>query len=515
MSKPLSRRDFLSVSGLGLAALLGGSLVRQGSTATARPPGADPTTPNLIILLFDALSARHISLYGYPRQTTPHLEAFAGQCLVYHAHHAAANFTTPSTASLLTGTYPWSHRAYHSIPRPQAAAQNIFQAVGADTLRLGFAQNLLADMILEQLDAALDRHVRVDQFSLTSSPLYAAASRAFANDSLASTLATQDFLYSTRNRPGSLFFSLADRLSTQALHAYFQRKYRAAYPYGLPYSYLNNMLFDQRPVFDGAAGLLRELPAPFLAYLHFWSPHEPYRPHQDFAGLFHADAWHPVEKPAHPLDPQGLSADELDRLRRRYDEGIAHIDAEFGRLVESLRAGGLLDNSAVIVTSDHGQLFERGVEGHTTPLLYEPLLHIPLLIHLPGQQQRQDFRENTSAIDLLPSLLHLSRRPIPGWAQGQLLPGLGGDTPAGRTIFAIEAKETAQNQPLEHYTIAVYKGQHKLIAYQYPDFAVPDELYNLADDPEELHDLSAAQPALAQALKAELLTALKRANHQL
>jgi arylsulfatase A-like enzyme len=504
MHTRLSRRDFLAVAGLSLGSLLGGDLL-------SRPPEPARSRPNLIILLFDALSARNVSLYGYPRQTTPNLDAFAGQSIVYHAHHAAANYTTPSTASLFTGVYPWTHGAYHSIPGQESASHNLFQAFGAEYYRLAFAQNLLADMIVDQMDPAIDRHLRLDTFSLTSSPIYATTNRIFAHDSLAATLATQDFLYSTRNRPGSLFFALADRLSAQALHAYYTRRYQPAYPFGLPYSYLNNMLFDQRKVFAGAADLLSDLPSPSLAYLHFWSPHEPYRPHKDFVGRFEANPWQPIEKPQHAIGNLGLSYADLNWRRTRYDEGIAHIDAEFGRLVEKLRLSGRLEDSYVIVTADHGQMFERGLEGHTTPLLYEALLHIPLLVHAPGQRERQDIYANTSNIDLLPTLLHLGGHPIPGWAQGQILPGLGGGGDSLRSLFAIDSKATDPGQPLEQYSVALFKGEHKLIAYNYPGYENQFELYNLAQDPEEMDDLNKKLPDLdlLKEMKEEVLAAVK------
>src|SRR5919197_4136356 len=69
-------------------------------------------SPNIIILVFDSLSARHMSLYGYPRDTTPHLSQFAEHATVYHRHYSTGNFTSPGTASLLTGLYPWTHRAF-------------------------------------------------------------------------------------------------------------------------------------------------------------------------------------------------------------------------------------------------------------------------------------------------------------------------------------------------------------------------------------------------------------------
>ena len=76
--------------------------------------------------------------------------------------------------------------------------------------------------------------------------------------------------------------------------------------------------------------------------------------------------------------------------RQTYDEFIANLDYEFGRLLDYLEEIGLLGSSYLILTSDHGELFERGHRGHNTPLLFEPLLRVPLVISSPGQEERKD-----------------------------------------------------------------------------------------------------------------------------
>ena len=113
---------------------------------------------------------------------------------------------------------------------------------------------------------------------------------------------------------------------------------------------------------DGLIGCLRDAPQPFVAYFHLFPPHEPYCPRREFVGRFD-DGWTPLEKETRRLSP-GYLQKNLNQWRMEYDEYVAHTDAEFGRLNAFLARIGLLDNSIVIVTSDHGQLFERGVHGH-------------------------------------------------------------------------------------------------------------------------------------------------------
>ncbi len=82
-----SRRDFLKIAGAAFAGLL-----TSGRTLPTR--AADGKQPNIIIILWDAFSAKHLSLYGYPRLTTPNLDAFAQSSTVFHNHYSGGNFTT-------------------------------------------------------------------------------------------------------------------------------------------------------------------------------------------------------------------------------------------------------------------------------------------------------------------------------------------------------------------------------------------------------------------------------------
>ena len=94
----LSRRDFLKALGVSSLALSG--LVKSNSIPFENNK-TSLNAPNILVLVFDALSAKDVSLYGFPRQTTPNLERAANQATVYHRHYSAGNFTTPGTASLI------------------------------------------------------------------------------------------------------------------------------------------------------------------------------------------------------------------------------------------------------------------------------------------------------------------------------------------------------------------------------------------------------------------------------
>ncbi|MEZ4646245.1 MAG: sulfatase-like hydrolase/transferase, partial [Chloroflexota bacterium] len=176
-------------------------------------------------------------------------------------------------------------------------------------------------------------------------------------------------------------------------------------------------------------------------------------------------------------------------------------------------ASGALDNTYFVLTSDHGEMFERGIRGHVTTTLFDPLLHVPLLIVKPGQQTREDVYTNTSCVDLLPTFLHLTGQPIPDWAEGQVLPTFAAAEPApDRSIFALEAKSNPKQAPLHNATATLIKDDYKLIYYTGLAKGDVYELYHVADDAEELTNLYETKPAIAADLQAELAQKLDEVN---
>ena len=120
----ISRRDFLKAS----AALAASATFAKAARVLSSTHSQEVGKPNILLLVFDAMSARHLSLYGYARETTPNLKKFADRASVYHQHYSAGNFTTPGTASMLTGMYPWTHRAfnYRGMIERSLANKNLF-----------------------------------------------------------------------------------------------------------------------------------------------------------------------------------------------------------------------------------------------------------------------------------------------------------------------------------------------------------------------------------------------------
>jgi arylsulfatase A-like enzyme len=201
----------------------------------------------------------------------------------------------------------------------------------------------------------------------------------------------------------------------------------------------------------------------------------------------------------------------LLRTRIAYDDFILYVDREFGRFMEKMEQSGLLENTWVILTSDHGEMFERGVLGHITPLLYQPVIRVPLVIFEPGQKTRRNIYTNTSAVDLLPTLLHLTGQPKSDWDEGVLLPPfLAPASASERTLYTLQARRNDQYKPITNATIVLVKGQYKLMHFfGYEELDAGEErleLYDLENDPEEMNDLSTSKRETA----AELLDELKK-----
>jgi len=206
----------------------------------------------------------------------------------------------------------------------------------------------------------------------------------------------------------------------------------------------------------------------------------------------------------------------MNVLRQDYDESILYVDREFKRMIDLLESSGQMENTILVLTSDHGEMFERGIVMHGTDALYEPLIRIPLLIFEPGVTTRTDVYESTSAVDLLPTLAHLSGHSIPEWSEGALLPPYQqtGDS-VDRSIYAIRSYYAEGTAPLSQASIVLVKGRYKLhyyFGYSEIDGKELVKLFDVQDDPGEMSDLSQSQKDIADEMLKELKANLAKAE---
>lgn len=502
-----NRREFLKLLALSTAA---GSLNLFDQLPTKKNASADSSAPNIIIFLFDTLSAKHISLHGYQRETMPHLVRFAEKATVFHNHYSTGSFTTPGTASLLTGTMPWTHRALHlwgSMER-EFEEKTIFSMLPKSYTTFAYTQNLLAEILLNQSQSHIQNHPSVGEggfFYERIVPNENDLEISYWGEKIArgDRLPLKPFLYL-----GTLI-DIVQQLTVN-------RRTKQLTSQGARVIKNNNegLSFDLSLTLDWVYNQLTQLAQPFLSYVHLYPPHDPYIPAGNFDTTFDA-GWAPPDKQVRYLtDDVVFSSSDLAILRAAYDQHIVYVDSEFNRFITKAEQSGMLENSYLVFTSDHGELFERGIWGHLHPFMYEPLTHIPLIIKKPGQTQRQDVFTPTTALDILPTIGRITGQPIPSWAEGQLLPTFS-DQPAdsGEALFFMDAKENHKLAPLSIGTVAMIKDNYKLIHYfGYSEKINGFELYDLAADPEERIDLFPDVPAAAAHLQAELLEKLHQVN---
>ncbi|NJL30101.1 MAG: sulfatase-like hydrolase/transferase [Thermoanaerobaculia bacterium] len=221
----------------------------------------------------------------------------------------------------------------------------------------------------------------------------------------------------------------------------------------------------------------------FFAWVHFYDPHLPYEPPPDLGDRFAADP---------------------------YSGEVAAVDRAVGKIIDDLRAAGLLEQTLVVVTSDHGEAFgEHGEHGHSI-FGYEQNLRVPLIFYAPGRLTPERLvSDRVRLVDLMPTLLELFRLPAPtaidGHSFGDLLRGERRKRPDD-VYFESFAGQLEKNwAPVQGLIV----GERKYVSLPEP------ELYDLGADPGESENLFARERRSAheldEALRALLIAAAGRA----
>jgi len=444
MNKSITRRDFLKLSGLLPLTIAAPRFLNSLDSQSQDSP------PNVIVVVFDAFSAFDISLYGYQRGTTPNLARLAERAIVYHNHYSGGNFTTPGTASLLSGMLPWKHRQFvHYGEGSEIFIKNNVFSAFENYYRLTYSHNPLANNLLNKLDRGgnLEDYIPSKLLFLTTDGII---TDLFKNDD---DIASVSWVRAMKSKEEGFAYSLFLSHFYEPYQDYKIQRLRPFYPRGVPSVKSDNYFLLEQAV-DWLGNTVKNVPQPFISYFHLMPPHAPYKTHIDYYNIFKNDGFNPVPKPldlfARFDDPQYV---DIWQARRSYDEFILYADREFGRFFDALEKSGLLENTWIVFTSDHGEMFERGVQGHFTPLLYQPVIRVPLMIFEPGRTTRKDIYSKTSAVDVLPTLAHVTGQKPVSWTEGTVLPPFGPEPASDRNVYVLQAKSTKQYDPITVATI--------------------------------------------------------------
>jgi arylsulfatase A-like enzyme len=503
VNNDLNRRDFLKLA----STLPLGFFIPQLTRGLNLSSGSDANHKNIIVFIFDAFSAYDISLYGYQRQTTPNIARLAKRAIVYHNHFSSGNFTVPGTASLLTGVLPWTHRALNlgGIVQASYIDKSIFHAI-PDYYGIAYTHNGYANNILKQFAGKLDDFIPRESLYLQTYDQFISA--LFENDEdIASVSWIRSMKLQEEGSSYSLFLShLYEYLQDQKIKGLKPR-----FPRGIPTAGDVNPFLLETAI-DKIGKVLPEIPQPFLGYFHLLPPHHPYRTENQFFNAFKNDGVMFIEKPIEIL-ARKVQKDQ-PKTRTEYDEYILYCDQQFGRFYDDLKKSGLLENSWLILTSDHGEMFERGISGHGSKVLYQPVVRVPLIIFEPGRQDGMDVYDYTSAIDVLPTLTYLAGEKTPDWTEGKVLPPFA-NLDSKRNIYTVQALDNDPQKPLTEASVIQVRENYKLHYYfGYSELPGGEtvKLFDIKSDPEELNDLYASKKTMATELLNELKTKLQQVN---
>jgi arylsulfatase A-like enzyme len=357
------------VAMIGLGQRIGSALVESRTSRAL--PSAPPNAPNVLLLVWDTVREMNVSLYGYPRPTTPNLERLAERSITFTQAFSIAPWTLPSHGAMFSGLLEQEMVVGHLTP---------FET----------DQPLLSEI--------LGRHGYLTG-GFVGNTVYAGSEYGL----------TRGFLHyeDYRRTLGTVLFSptAARRLGIE---------WRVRQRIGVP------LAFNKKTATQVNADFLRWLDGlepggrPFFGFLNYFDAHRPHLAPPPFDTLFGAD-------PARRMPPRARRQEVLDRLIAGYDASIAYLDDETGRLLEALRSRGLLDNTIVIVTADHGEHFgEHDLYNHSNSL-YQELLQVPLVIRVPSRQDRVTIAEPVSLRDLPATIVELVGVPGPNPFPGRSL----------------------------------------------------------------------------------------------
>ena len=422
------------------------------------------TQPNIVLIMADQLAPQFTGAYGHPLVKTPHIDALAARGARFDAAYCNAPLCAPSRFSFMSGQHVTRIAAYDNASEFPSAVPTF-----AHYLRLmGYRTCLSGKMHFVGPDQLHGFEERL------TTDIYP-ADHAWTPD-----------------------WELPDERIDKWYHNMdaVRQAGKAATTFQIEYDE-ETCFFARRKIFDYKMNNVE----PFCMVVSFIHPHDPYVARPEWWDLYDHDA---IDMPSSPdaMDPhskrvmKGIEADtvsvteeEVRNARHAYYANTSYFDSNVGRVVQALEESDQLDNTVVIVTSDHGDMLgERGLWYKMN--WFEHSARVPLVMAGPGVQNGT-VDAPCSLVDILPTFMDIAAQGVQKPAIGMPLDGrslwpaaTGGDAGEGEAI----GEYCAEMAPA-HPVFMIRRGRFKYIACEldppqlYDIDADPMELNNLADDP--------------------------------
>jgi arylsulfatase A-like enzyme len=425
--------------------------------AIATLPDAKAGAPNVLFIVLDTVRARSLSLHGYNRDTSPFLRRLAEKGVRFDGARTTASWTLPSHASMFTGR--WPHELSTQIDRPLDAS---FPTLAEYLRDHGYvtADFVASTYFCNQWYGLGRGFLHYEDNSMT--PVEVLRSSNLGRRLVKGVGALP------RNRP----------------NAHFERK-------------------DAPTINEETLAWLDQRPKnrPFFAFLNYYDAHDPYLTPVEPA---HAFGLRPTSRADvatlqnwHLGDKGRCTPREFMLARDCYDDCVAYLDRELGKLFDELQGRGLLANTVVIITSDHGEEFgERGRFGHGQSLHHE-VTHVPLLITSPARiPAARTVKTPVSLRDLPATIVDLldlgEGSPFAGRSLARNWTDLS--APAETPLAEIVDRNSHAPEDSKPVRSIIVDGTLYIANRD-----GREELYDLTDDPAEKNDLAGsatAQPRL-------------------
>jgi len=418
-------------------------LVVLAGTACSNPVQAPAGAANVLLISIDSLRRDHVGSYGYPLPTTPTIDRLAAEGVIFRHAVSTTSWTLAAHAALLTGV----HDARHGATVPTATLDEsiptlaeAFRAAGYRTVGLYSGPFLHPHFGLAR---GFEEYVDCTSYGLED----------------------------TRNP------------ANPRVHASSHKD-----------------VTNPRIAESFARVAARTDARPFFFFVHMWDVHYDLVPPAPYDRMFSSDPSPPEVDRDFRHDSAfvpGMDERAYRQVIALYDGEIRSTDDTIGTMLEQLRARGLLEDTIVVVTSDHGEEFlEHGGKGHRNTL-FDEVLAVPLVFWSPSRLRPAVVETAASLVDVAPTLAALAK-----------LPSLEGVD--GRTLFDIHGSPVVDARVAISELRASARRPKLITAQRYPNKVIRDvkkgteSYYDLADDPRELEPRSPAALAVAQPLLAAL-----------